>query len=177
MRPAAAGLRRRRDPRPRPLRPGRGSRRGRAGHRSGRALGGRRLWGGRIPLAAPRDAWPWWRDASFTAGSAGLAWVAVGSLPGGALTAHMAQHLVVGMAAPLLFVLARPLTLALRALAPSAARRGLVALAHSRAVGWLVFPPWRPCWMSGVCGCCTAVACSPPCSTTRGCTRWSTYTF
>lgn len=123
------------------------------------------------------DAWPWWRDASFTAGSAGLAWVAVGSLPGGALTAHMAQHLVVGMAAPLLFVLARPLTLALRALAPSAARRGLVALAHSRAVGWLVFPPWRPCWMSGVCGCCTAVACSPPCSTTRGCTRWSTYTF
>lgn len=67
--------------------------------------------------------------------------MAVGSLPGGAFTAHMAQHLVVGMAAPLLFVLARPLTLALRALAPGSARRGLVALAHSRVVGWLVFPP------------------------------------
>ncbi|MFC8290675.1 cytochrome c oxidase assembly protein [Streptomyces sp. NPDC057242] len=87
------------------------------------------------------DAWPQWRDASFTAGSAGLAWVAVGPLPGGAFTSHMAQHLVVGMAAPLLFVLARPLTLALRTLAPGSARRGLLALARSRATGWLVFPP------------------------------------
>ncbi|PGH52125.1 cytochrome c oxidase assembly protein [Streptomyces sp. Ru87] len=87
------------------------------------------------------DAWPRRRDASFAAGSGSLAWVAVGSLPGGAFTAHMAQHLIVGMAAPLLFVLARPLTLALRALAPGTARRLLVALAHSRPAGWLVFPP------------------------------------
>ncbi|WP_395575826.1 cytochrome c oxidase assembly protein [Streptomyces sp. BK79] len=87
------------------------------------------------------DTWPRWRDASFTAGSAGLAWAAAGSMPGGAFTAHMAQHLVVGMAAPLLFVLARPLTLTLRALAPGGARRGLLALAHSRPVGWLTFPP------------------------------------
>lgn len=87
------------------------------------------------------DAWPRWRDTSFTAGSTGLAWAAVGPLPGGAFTVHMAQHLVVGMAAPLLFVLARPLTLALRALPPSGARRGLLALAHSRPVGRLVFPP------------------------------------
>ncbi|WP_406726481.1 cytochrome c oxidase assembly protein [Streptomyces sp. GD-15H] len=87
------------------------------------------------------DAWTWWRDASFTAGSAGLAWAAVGSLPGGPFTAHMVQHLIVGMTAPLLLVLARPLTLALRTLAPGTARRGLLALAHSRAVGLLLFPP------------------------------------
>ncbi|MYS91869.1 cytochrome c oxidase assembly protein [Streptomyces sp. SID5464] len=87
------------------------------------------------------DAWPWWRDASFTTGSAALAWAAVGSLPGGPFTAHMVQHLIVGMATPLLLVLARPLTLVLRALAPGAGRRGLLALAHSRWAGRLLFPP------------------------------------
>ncbi|MFF9485519.1 cytochrome c oxidase assembly protein [Streptomyces sp. NPDC014676] len=87
------------------------------------------------------DAWPRWRDVSFSAGSTGLAWAVVGSPPGGAFTAHMVQHLIVGMTAPLLFVLARPLTLALRSLAPGSARRGLLALAHSRAAGWLVCPP------------------------------------
>ncbi|MFS0692988.1 cytochrome c oxidase assembly protein [Streptomyces nitrosporeus] len=97
-------------------------------------------------LAAARlrrrgDAWPRWRGASFTAGGAGVAWAAVGPLPGGPFTAHMAQHLITGMAAPLLLVLARPLTLALRALPPGPTRRGLPALAHSRAAGLLVFPP------------------------------------
>ncbi|MFF8812867.1 cytochrome c oxidase assembly protein [Streptomyces pactum] len=87
------------------------------------------------------DAWPRWRDASFTAGGASLAWAAVGSSPGGPFTAHMVQHLVAGMFAPLLFVLASPVTLALRALAPGAGRRALLALAHSRGAGWLLFPP------------------------------------
>ncbi|MBB5933132.1 cytochrome c oxidase assembly protein [Streptomyces zagrosensis] len=87
------------------------------------------------------DAWPWWRDVSFTAGGAGVAWAAVGELPGGPFSAHMVQHLIVGMAAPLLLVLARPLTLALRVLKPGAARRGLLACAHSRTAGVLVFPP------------------------------------
>ncbi|MEU6888225.1 cytochrome c oxidase assembly protein [Streptomyces viridosporus] len=87
------------------------------------------------------DAWPRWRDASFTAGGAALAWAAAGPLPGGPFTAHMVQHMVVGMAAPLLLVLARPLTLLLRTLPPGAARRGLLALAHSRAAGLLLFPP------------------------------------
>ncbi|MBW5422459.1 cytochrome c oxidase assembly protein [Streptomyces sp. BG9H] len=92
-------------------------------------------------LRRRQDAWPRWREVSFTAGCAGVAWAAVGPLPGGPFTAHMVQHLIVGMAAPLLLVLARPLTLALRALAPGAARRGLLALVHSRAAGLLVFPP------------------------------------
>lgn len=87
------------------------------------------------------DVWSRWRDASFTAGSAGTAWAATGPLWGGPWTAHMIQHLIVGMAAPLLLVLAQPLTLALRALAPGPVRRGLLRLARSRAVGWLVFPP------------------------------------
>ncbi|MEW2417021.1 cytochrome c oxidase assembly protein [Streptomyces sp. NPDC046866] len=87
------------------------------------------------------DAWPWGRDAWFAAGSTGLAWAAAGPLPGGPFTAHMVQHLIVGMAAPLLFVLGRPLTLLLRALAPGAGRRALLTLTHSAAVGWLLFPP------------------------------------
>jgi putative membrane protein len=45
------------------------------------------------------------------------------------------------MAAPLLFVVARPLTLALRALGPGRTRRGLLVLARSRPADRLVFPP------------------------------------
>ncbi|MFC8706668.1 cytochrome c oxidase assembly protein [Streptomyces anulatus] len=70
-----------------------------------------------------------------------MAWVAVRSLPGAPFTAHMGEHLILGMAAPLLLVLARPLTLTLRVLSPGTARRGLLALAHSHSAGWLVFPP------------------------------------
>ncbi|GAB2602529.1 hypothetical protein GCM10027168_39500 [Streptomyces capparidis] len=87
------------------------------------------------------DAWPWTRDASFAAGGAALAWAAVGALPGGPFTAHVARHLLAGMAAPLLLVLARPLTLALRALPPGRARRCLLGVARSRAAGVLVLPP------------------------------------
>ncbi|MET9879573.1 cytochrome c oxidase assembly protein [Actinacidiphila glaucinigra] len=87
------------------------------------------------------DRWPWWRDVSFIAGSAGVAWAAVGSMPGGPFTAHMVQHVIIGMAAPLLLVVGRPLTVVLRLMAPGTARRLLLALAHSRTVGWLVFPP------------------------------------
>ncbi|MFG2754080.1 cytochrome c oxidase assembly protein [Streptomyces xanthophaeus] len=97
-------------------------------------------------LAAARlrrrgDAWTWWRGVSFTAGGAAVVWAVVGSLPGGPFTAHMVQHLIAGMAAPLLLVLARPLTLALRALTPGATRRRLLALAHSPVARWLIFPP------------------------------------
>jgi putative membrane protein len=86
------------------------------------------------------DVWPWPRDVSFVAGSAALAWAVLGGLPGGPFTAHVAQHVIVGMIAPLLLVLARPLTLALRSLPPGHVRRSLLAMAHSRLAG-LVFPP------------------------------------
>ncbi|MFD9435956.1 cytochrome c oxidase assembly protein [Streptomyces sp. NPDC060002] len=87
------------------------------------------------------DAWPRHRDASFGAGGVAMAWAAAGALPPGPFTGHMLQHVAVGMAAPLLLVSARPLTLVLRSLGPGRARRGLLALAHSRVVGALVFPP------------------------------------
>ncbi|MGI5171771.1 cytochrome c oxidase assembly protein [Spirillospora sp. CA-253888] len=86
-------------------------------------------------------AWPWRRDASFAAGGAALAVAVAVPLPGGAFTVHMVQHLLAGMVAPLLLVLARPLTLALRALRPSRPRRVLLAVAHSRPAAWLMFPP------------------------------------
>ncbi|MET7733163.1 cytochrome c oxidase assembly protein [Streptomyces sp. NPDC005402] len=87
------------------------------------------------------DVWPHARDASFAAGGVATAWATLGAPWGGPFTQHVVRHLVAGMAAPLLFVAARPLTLALRALAPGRVRRRLVALAHSGAVGLLLFPP------------------------------------
>ncbi|MFI0936848.1 cytochrome c oxidase assembly protein [Streptomyces sp. NPDC021019] len=87
------------------------------------------------------DAWPRWRTISFTAGSAGMAWIAVSPLPREPFTAHMMEHLILGMAAPLLLVLTRPFTLTLRVLPPGAARRSLLTLMHSRPTAWMVFPP------------------------------------
>jgi len=87
------------------------------------------------------DAWSRWRDLSFVAGGVAVAWAGVGSAPGGPFTGHMVQHVVLGMAAPLLLVTARPLTLALRALPPGGVRRCLLALTRLRVAGWLAFPP------------------------------------
>lgn len=97
-------------------------------------------------LAAARlrrrgDAWSWRRDVSFTVGNAALIWATLGTLRSEPFTAHMAQHLTVGMAAPLLLVLARPLTLVLRTLPPGTVRSALLAVMHSRLIGWLVIPP------------------------------------
>lgn len=87
------------------------------------------------------DAWPRHRDAVFAAGVALVVWGLCGELPGGPFAAHAARHLLVAMAGPVLLVAARPLTLALRVLPPGAVRRGLVRVAHSAPVGWLLFPP------------------------------------
>jgi putative membrane protein len=94
------------------------------------------------------DAWPRRRDAAFTVGS-GAAWVVVadpltgplGDLLQGPFTAHMLQHLVIGMAAPLLVVLARPLTLTLRSLPPCRVRRALPAMTHAWPLRALLCPP------------------------------------
>ncbi|MEV5595789.1 cytochrome c oxidase assembly protein [Streptomyces sp. NPDC052496] len=92
-------------------------------------------------LRARGDAWPYGRDALFCAGGAVL--VAGVAEPWGAappFTAHMLTHLCVGMAAPLLLVLGRPLTLVLRT-APVPVRRRLVALTRSRwATVWALLP-------------------------------------
>ncbi|MFF6815535.1 cytochrome c oxidase assembly protein [Streptomyces sp. NPDC012403] len=87
------------------------------------------------------DAWPWRRDCAFVAGGAALIWGLCGRLPGGPFTAHSARHLLVAMAGPVLLVVARPLTLALRVLPPGPLRRGLLRVAHSPFAAWLLCPP------------------------------------
>ncbi|MFF5158308.1 cytochrome c oxidase assembly protein [Streptomyces sp. NPDC000348] len=87
------------------------------------------------------DAWPWRRDCAFVAGGAALVWGLSGWLPGGPFTAHSVRHLLVAMAGPVLLVVARPLTLALRVLPPGVLRRGLLRAAHSPFAAWPLFPP------------------------------------
>jgi hypothetical protein len=47
------------------------------------------------------DRWPWARDAAFTLGGTAIAYVLMVPLAGDPFTAHMAQHLIVAMVAPL----------------------------------------------------------------------------
>ncbi|MGW4224567.1 cytochrome c oxidase assembly protein [Streptomyces bauhiniae] len=75
------------------------------------------------------QSWPTWRTASFVTGLALLAVALVPPAPTG-FPAHMAQHMLIGMYAPLALVLAAPITLALRALPPAGARR-ITAVLHS----------------------------------------------
>lgn len=88
------------------------------------------------------DRWPLRRDAGLWLGGGLL--VAAFAVPWESwlppFTAHMAAHLTAGMAAPLPFVLSRPVTLALRMLPPPG-RRALASLTRSRLVTALVFPP------------------------------------
>lgn len=87
-------------------------------------------------------AWPRYRDLSFAAGGTLVVAAVGGTPPGGPFTVHMLQHLLAGMAAPVLLVVARPLTLALRALRPGGPpRRALLTVAHSGPARWLTFPP------------------------------------
>jgi putative membrane protein len=70
--------------------------------------------------------WPWWRSLLWTAGVAAAASGFTGPFAHGAhedFPVHMALHVVVGMAAPVMLVLASPMTLALRTLHVSRARR------------------------------------------------------
>ncbi|WP_182608162.1 cytochrome c oxidase assembly protein, partial [Streptomyces alkaliphilus] len=97
-------------------------------------------------LAAARlrhrgDTWPPSRDLSFAAGGAALVYAVLGPLPGGPFTAHMAVHLLVGMVAPLLLVLGRPLSLLPRVLPPGRLRRLPLVLARSRPAAVLLLPP------------------------------------
>jgi len=85
-------------------------------------------------------AWPRGRQVCFVAGVVLVAVAFTVRLPGGPFTSHMGQHLLAGMAAPVLLAVSRPLTLLLRVLRPSRARRGVLAVAHSRPAGWLAAP-------------------------------------
>lgn len=91
------------------------------------------------------DRWPVGRDLAWVLGWCLVAAVLVvdGVVPAvvGPFAGHLAGHLLLGMAAPLLLVLGRPVTLALRAVGPGAARALLVRVARSRPVAVLTFPP------------------------------------
>lgn len=86
------------------------------------------------------DRWPLLRDVSFMAGAVTSAGAAAVLVPGRPFTSHVAQHLLAAMVAPLLLILARPLTLTLRVLPPGRARRALVGVAHARPFAWLLCP-------------------------------------
>ncbi|SCG60290.1 putative membrane protein [Micromonospora echinaurantiaca] len=87
--------------------------------------------------AADRPGWSHWRTASFGAGTAAAA-VAL-ALPGHGLAAHMWQHLLLGMLAPLGLVLGAPASLALR-VADRRTGRAVVRLLRRPAVGVLTHP-------------------------------------
>jgi cytochrome c oxidase assembly factor CtaG len=97
-------------------------------------------------LSTRGDRWPWGRSAAF---AAGLLVIAVATLSGLAaydddlFGAHMIQHMLLAMVAPVLLALGAPVTLALRTLPPPGRRRLLVVL-HSRVAAVLSFPlvPW-----------------------------------
>ena len=78
----------------------------------------------------------------FACGAAALLVVAVPPLAGAddrSFTAHVVEHLVLGMAAPLLLALSAPVTLALQA-SSRPRQRGLLAVLHSRPVVLLTNP-------------------------------------
>ncbi|MFD5102112.1 cytochrome c oxidase assembly protein [Streptomyces albidochromogenes] len=83
-----------------------------------------------------------WRTVSFLSGCALLGAALLPPLAPfahGDFRGHMAQHLLVGMYAPLALVLGAPLTLLLRAL-PAARARRLTGLLHTRPVRVLAHP-------------------------------------
>ena len=88
-------------------------------------------------------AWPWYRTLSFLSALVLLAAVYLGPVAGWSHTffwAHMAQHLVVMMAAAPLIVLGAPLLLLQEAVPDDARRRWVDPVLSSRAVRWLTDP-------------------------------------
>ena len=107
------------------------------------------FWGVRR-LAERGVGWPRGRQIAWYVG--GLGTLALATTSGLAaydtvlFSAHMVQHMLLAMVAPIFLALGAPVTLALRAL-PSGGRSVLVTVLHSRvatfvtfpAVGWLLF--------------------------------------
>jgi putative membrane protein len=104
------------------------------------ALGVRRLRG-------RGHDWPMGRTLAFVVG--GLGTIAVATVSGLAaydeelFGAHMIQHMLLTMVAPVFLALGAPVTLALRTL-PARGRGRLMALLHSRVARVITFPaiPW-----------------------------------
>jgi cytochrome c oxidase assembly factor CtaG len=104
------------------------------------------LWGVRR-LTGRGDAWSWTRTTSFLLGGLGTLVLALCS---GLATydnvlfgAHMVQHMLLAMVAPVFLALGAPVTLALRTL-PARPRATLLSVLHSRFARVVSFPaiPW-----------------------------------
>ena len=89
------------------------------------------------------DHWPVGRTVAFVAGGLGsIAAVTVTGIEAydtTLLSVHMVQHMVLSMVGPIFLALGAPVTLALRTL-PAGARKGLLAVLHSRPARILTFP-------------------------------------
>jgi putative membrane protein len=88
-----------------------------------------------------RRPWNRWRTAAFAAGLAAIAVALASPLAShdDRFPVHMAQHLLLGMLAPILLALSAPVTLALRTLSGTP-RRAIVGVLHSRAARVLTHP-------------------------------------
>ncbi len=99
------------------------------------------LYGIALWASRRRSPWPVARSACWYAGLACVA-LAVGPVARAAhesFTAHMVGHLLLGMLAPLLLVLASPIALALRAL-PVEEARALTRVLRWPVVRWVAHP-------------------------------------
>jgi cytochrome c oxidase assembly factor CtaG/putative copper export protein len=95
------------------------------------------------------DTWAPGRTVTWLAGCAGLLAATssgVGRYGPAMFSAHMAQHMILGMLVPILLVLGAPITLALRALRPAGRdrppgpREWLLAAVHAPPARWLTHP-------------------------------------
>ncbi|MGQ5634036.1 MULTISPECIES: cytochrome c oxidase assembly protein [unclassified Streptomyces] len=90
----------------------------------------------------PALGWSRWRTAGFLTGTvllAGALLPPVAPFAHEDFRGHMAQHMLIGMYAPLAFVLAAPVTLLLRTL-PAARARQLTAVLHSPPARMITHP-------------------------------------
>lgn len=99
---------------------------------------------GVVVLRRRGDHWPVGRTLAFVVLGMGSFFFATSSGLGRydttLLSVHMVQHMLLSMVVPLALALGAPVTLALRTL-PSAPRRWLLAVLHSRLAKVLAFPP------------------------------------
>jgi putative membrane protein len=105
-------------------------------------LAGAAAYLGAVAASRRRGAWPAYRAVLWCAGMVAVASASAGPLAVAAdedFAAHMAAHVLLGMLAPLLLVLAAPVTLALRTLPVRQARR-LATLLRARPVRILTQP-------------------------------------
>lgn len=98
---------------------------------------------GVLRLRRRGDHWPLGRSLAFLVGGLGTIVVALESFLGAydhvLISAHMAQHMLLWLVAPLFLALGAPITLALRAL-HGRPRQVMLHVVHSRAVAVLTFP-------------------------------------